>query len=302
MGDKSANIDSTYVENSLSFPVIADKTNEDSSSSDDDDEKAVGKPQSKNLSLDLQHLVIIVSLLALKKRHEYPTTMDKNKKKAAFIVDLNALKVSDVHLEERQYIALAKKVATAALSMPSQANSISTYNSNDMDLKKMFGLTNAKMCKVDMDTMNCAKASIAADLFRLGAETARPNTEGKAGMTQAELMEFKKQETAAAAEEKKRTGDEALKASTNGTGRKRAKVIRGGSNDSALQRSSVPFISAENNNTCTIGTPSVNTVASLSIQAKEILASIQENLNKGSNFELLSPVARMPALACIGCC
>ena len=36
MGDKSANIDSTYVENSLSFPVIADKTNEDSSSSDDD--------------------------------------------------------------------------------------------------------------------------------------------------------------------------------------------------------------------------------------------------------------------------
>lgn len=46
-------------------------------------------------------------------------------------------------------------------------------------------------------------------------------------------------------------------------------------------------------------TASVNTVASLSIQAKEILASIQENLNKGSNCELLSPVTRMPALALV---
>ena len=143
---------------------------------------------------------------------------------------------------------LVSRVVAAALAMPSQTNGTSTYKSCDMDLKAMFGLSLAKLQNVDRGTLDVAKSTIAADLFRLGSEAVRPNTEGKAGMTQLELMETKTREALEKAEEKKRTGDDALIASTNGNGgKKRAKVIRGGSNATEVQRSSVPFSSAGEN-------------------------------------------------------
>lgn len=297
MGDKSADIESTYVENSLSF--AADNTHIDSGDSSDED-GTIKVVRAKAMSLDLEQVVIIVQLLAIKKRNEYPTTMDKTKKKAAVIVDINALRLSQIILNDRQYMEFAKKVMTAALAMPSQTNGTSTYKSCDMDLKAMFGLSLAKLQNVDRGTLDVAKSTIAADLFRLGSEAVRPNTEGKAGMTQLELMETKTREALEKAEEKKRTGNDALIASTNGNGgKKRAKVIRGGSNATEVQRSSVPFSSAGENSVPRNGTPSSsNSVSSLNEKANEIFEALKESLKQqGGSGEDFSPVARMPLLA-----
>ena len=44
--------------------------------------------------------------------------MDKSKKKAAISADINALRLSGILLNDRQYIDFAKKVMAAAFAMP----------------------------------------------------------------------------------------------------------------------------------------------------------------------------------------
>ena len=85
MGDKS-NTDSladVYVDGSTSFAAVADSS--DSDKSDDEKEHTKGKKEVEKeepYKASLQSILIIVNLLATKKRAEFPTTMDKEKRGA----------------------------------------------------------------------------------------------------------------------------------------------------------------------------------------------------------------------------
>jgi hypothetical protein len=97
MGDKSV-VDSTYVENSSSYAPFEKLLNSDDSSSDDestsqelqdaDNDTEVTVTQ-KKLNITLPLILTLVEHLSSKKRGEYPTTMDKTKKAAANVVNID---------------------------------------------------------------------------------------------------------------------------------------------------------------------------------------------------------------------
>ena len=106
------------------------------------------------------------------------------------------------------------------------------YDSNSMDLKVLFGLPAKNLVDVDITALNIAKAELASNLFRLGAEQRRIPLNGIASdLTQVELMAKKKEDSDKQAADKKRIGTEILASSTTGgskgpASKKRAKVQR----------------------------------------------------------------------------
>jgi hypothetical protein len=310
MGDKSV-VDSTYVEGSLSYPPFSKLQALDDSSSDDEnhqdlqdqnahDDEDIGSQVAATvtkLNITLPFIQTLVQYLSLKKRGEYPTTMDKTKKASANKEDVSTLARSyRISLSDRQYTAFANKVEKAALGMPPVPSTpldkdTARYESRDMDMKAMFGLSLKNMSIVTSTQLDAGKAAIASNLFRLRAELTRIPVNGVvADLTQEELMDKKKVDNDKAAADKKRVGTDLLQASVTGNQNKgkRAKVQRGGSNDNEVQREHVPFSSTEdivspNTSLCSSWaeqslTPST-TLSALAAQANTLFQKLsQQNL------------------------
>ena len=276
MGDKGSTADA-YVEGSTSFPAQRDS----SSDSSDDDKEQQNEEKEKPYKVTLESILLMVKLLGSKKRGEFPTTMDKEKRDAAIAADLEALRTSDLVLNERQYKAFALKVATAALNMPEVPTAVtdsemSKYNATILDLKALFSLPMKAMKGLELVVVNHAKAEIAAVLFRLKAELKRPCTGVIDDMTQDELKVVKDEAAKKAAIEKKRTGTDILAASVSGESKKstqkRAKKERGGSNDFEVQRDGVPFSPASA--TKTVTPSALPSISDLTSKANELMAAL----------------------------
>jgi hypothetical protein len=128
-----------------------DESDSDSSNDEALDHNTVGEGEkndaksSRGVDMSFEQLKIAVELLCGKHRSEYPTTMNKAKKKAQVATDIATLASSaGPTFNDRQYIAFAKKVEKTAAIF--RATPDTTLN-----LKDAFGFPKKKLVEARLD-------------------------------------------------------------------------------------------------------------------------------------------------------